>query len=118
VILGAAAGAVIVGLPAALIGHDIDRGLHEDEPSEDPGLVGAVAGLYLGAGIGGVAGAHVGSGRRGSPWVPLGIVGAAIPLMLLDLELGAVAPLAGVAVAVAIEINAGQERADEPAAPR
>lgn len=118
VILGAAAGAVIVGIPAALIGHDIDRGLHEDEVSESPGLVGAYAGLFLGGGIGGVLGAHVGSGRRGSPWLPLGIVGAAIPLMLIDFELGLVPPVVGVVVAVAIEINAGQARIVEPAAPR
>lgn len=116
--LGAVAGVAIVGIPAALIGHDIDRGLHEDEVSEDPGLVGAVAGFYLGGGIGGVVGAHLGSGRRGSPWLPLGIVGAAIPLMLLDLELAAVAPAVGVVLAVAIEINAGQAPADERAAPR
>ncbi|HSM36428.1 MAG TPA: hypothetical protein VK837_08545 [Longimicrobiales bacterium] len=106
VLVGTLAGAAILGLVSAYLGHEIDRALHEDEPSEDPGLVGAYSGLFLGTGYGGVLGAHIGSRGAGSPWLPLGIATATIPAVLLELELGALPPLVAVLTAVAMEMAA------------
>lgn len=112
VLVGTLAGAAVLGFLSAYLGYEIDRGLHEDEPSEDPGLVGAYTGLFLGTGYGGVLGAHIGSRGAGSPWLPLGIATATIPAVLLELELGALPPVVAVITAVAMEMAALGEAAE------
>jgi hypothetical protein len=94
---------LLVAVPGVAIGHAIDRELLGDEASESPGLVGAFVGGSLGFGLGGVVGAHLASGRKGNIWIPLGVLGAAAPLMAVDLEVGFRVTLAAVAVAIAIE---------------
>ncbi|HUG01462.1 MAG TPA: hypothetical protein VML95_06330 [Longimicrobiales bacterium] len=94
---------LLVAVPGVAIGHAIDRELIGDEASESPGLVGAFVGGSLGFGLGGVVGAHLASGRKGNIWIPLGVLGAAAPLMAVDLEVGFRVTLAAVAVAIAIE---------------
>lgn len=94
---------LLAAIPGAAIGAAVDRALRGEEARNSPALTGAFVGGSLGYGLGGVVGAHLASGGKGDIRVPLAVLGAAAPIMALDLKAGFAATLAAVSVAITIE---------------